>query len=161
MKGSLKRNRWSLDFAGILVFAVGMSIEFQRMSDSGSVHFDRILSSASMAVLLYVFAFLSVMLAWKRVALSHSWFWISTIGALFHTIGLTITAIPSWFEYYGRFLSNSGISKGQDLLSHSPYLLAYWAMWSISGAVFLVIVRCVASLIYSPQDVENTVQKLS
>jgi hypothetical protein len=152
MKQFLKKDRWVLDFAAALVFAIGMSTGSQIVGDSwdgGQRHWDRILAITGIALASYTAVFLVGMAVRKQASFIRSWVWMSIVGALVSTVVLTITAIPMWLDYYRRFDVNAGASQTQYILSHLPGVLAYWVIWAISGAVFLVAVRFVGAFLNS------------
>lgn len=145
MKHVLKGDRWTLDSAAVLLFAIGMAAEFQITSDSGEKHPDRILSAVGIALLGYMLAILLGMAVRKYVSVIRSWAWLSFAGAFIHTIILVATAIPHWLDHYRRFYSASAVTQSQYLLGYLPGMLGHFVVWAAAGAIFLIAVRWVDS----------------
>ncbi len=143
MKHVLKVDRWTLDSAGILVFAAGVAANFQMISDSGEKHPDRILAAAGIALLAYSVAVLFGMAVRKYIPSIRSWAWMSIAGAFFYMLVLVAMAIPHWMDHYRRFIEASGVTQSQYLLDYLPGILGLFAFWATSGAVVLIVMRLV------------------
>jgi hypothetical protein len=147
MKNVLREDMWTLDFAAAAIFAMAMAAEFQILSDdSGEEHLERILPAAGIALLSYTFAFLLGIAVRKRISFVRSWVWMSLVGAGIYTAVVVISAYPMWEEYERRFHPGSGLTLGRYL--HNSFLpwLAYFLMWAIPMAAFLIVVRSVFAL---------------
>lgn len=112
MRHILHEDKWGLDFAAILVFAVGLTVGSQILGDrwdGGHTPWYITLRLSGVAIASYTAAFLVGMAVRKHALFVRSWVWMSIVGALAYSVVLTITAIPMWLEYYHRFDATSGL----------------------------------------------------
>lgn len=141
MRHFLQQDRWTLDFAAAVVFAMGMAAEFQIIGDSGEKRWGRILSAAGFALVMYTGAFLLGILLRKRIRSIPSWVWMSVVGGLIQALGILIRAIPNWLDHYRRFSESSGKPLSGEICKLLAYGLFYWIILAVSGAIFLVMAR--------------------
>lgn len=147
MKHFLQQDKWTLDFAAAMVFAVGMAAEFQIIGDSGEKRRDRILSAAGFALVMYTGAFLLGILLRKRIRSIPSWVWMSVVGGLIQAVGAIVSTIPNWLDHYRRFSESSGKPLSGEIGKLLAYSLVYWIILAVTGAIFLIMVRYVVAFI--------------
>lgn len=157
MKRILSQDRWLLDLAASVVFAVALTTASQIMGDrwdGGHTPWSLILTLDALAVVSYAAVFLLGVALSKRSWSIRSWVWMSIAGAIVFFIALTLNAIPHWLEYYYRFETASGLSPAQYLLDLFPSMLGICGIFAILGAAFLIGVRLVVGIaesLYQPE----------
>jgi len=140
MKFVMKRDRWTLDLAVMLIFGVAAAAWFQIVSDDGAKHYDRILFAIGIAILAYLITFV-MGLAIKRFSFVRSWVWMAMVGALVYEIAFLIRTMPIWLDNYRVLKARSGISFSEYFLPFLSSAVGFYFFWMIPGALFLVAVR--------------------
>lgn len=136
----MKRDRWTLDLAVMLIFGVVAAAWFQIVSDDGAKHYDRILFAIGIAILAYLITFV-MGLAIKRFSFVRSWVWMAMVGALVYEIAFLIRTMPMWLDNYRVLHARSSISLGEYFRPFLPSLIGFYFFWMIPSALFLVAVR--------------------
>lgn len=160
MKHLLRQDRWILDFAAALIFAVGMTAGALILGDrwdGGQTHWNSILILSGIALASYTTAFLAGIAVRKHALFVRSWIWMSIVGAFVCTVGLTLAAMPMWLEYYRSFDADSGRTQERYIFDHLPGVLAICVIFAGLGAVFLVAVRFVVA--YVPKICRDVIKR--
>ena len=152
IRQSFKEDMWYVDILTTLIFAAGLSAIFGYLSDDVGSHPERILNSVGFALAIYFVASLLGFLISKRIQPIRSWIWMPVAGAFIYTVGITLTAIPIWLEYYRRFPGTSGLSpEEQAYRQFVPggllYVLVWFLIWAISGACCVIIGRGIVAFL--------------
>jgi hypothetical protein len=150
MKQYLWRDRWFLDLAVSVIFAVALTTASQIFGDrwdGGQTPRSLILMLDALAVVSYTVVFFLGVILSKRSSSVRSWVWMSIVGALVYSVVMTINAIPAWLEYYYRFETTSGLSPTEYVLDHFPSMLGICGIFAALGALFLVSTRFIVGFI--------------
>lgn len=142
MGHSFRDNRWGLDFAASVIFALGMAAGSQIFGDSGERHLDRILFASGIASGSYATAYLVSIAIRRSLPSVRSWIWMAVGGALVFSSVMTIKGILMWSQSYQRFPEAMNLYSGgyRALVAGVVFLFIVWA---VAGAVFLLIVRLI------------------
>jgi len=127
-----KRDLWAWDLASSVVFAMGLSALWQRLSDDLSLHVDRILYAMLLAALSYLGVFAVGFYLKRKLSFIRSWAWMGTVGAFIQILPMVWNVTRFWDEFR------------DDLWRWIiPGILMHWALWTVGGCCFILFIRLI------------------